>query len=192
MTTVSAPFGFRPTRSAHSGTGSEVPPEMLQDAWATGLAGSIGTGCPIKLATDGTILLMAAGDAAFYGVFAGCFYVDSSGRERTTANWVGATAATNIRAFIWRNPFMEYFVQASATMAQSAIGDEANHIAGTVNTLSGLSADQLGTLVGAGGGADFRVVGLAAVDNNAWGDTFPIVRVVPNRSAGILPNQSAV
>lgn len=190
MSSTNAPFGFRPTRSAHSGTGSEVPLEQLDGAWASAYASSIGTGCPIKLVTDGTIALMAAGDHAFYGVFAGCFYVDSSGRERTAANWVASTAATNIRAFIWRNPFMEYFAQASATLAQSSIGDTANHIAGTVNALSGLSADQFGTLTG--GNADFRVVGLAMVDNNAWGDTFPIIRCVPNRVAGILPNTSAV
>ena len=190
MTTTSAPFGFRPTRSAHSGTGSEVPMEQLDNAWATGLASTIGTGCPIKLVTDGTITLMAAGDAAFYGVFSGCFYVDSSGRERTSPLWVASTAATQIRALFWRNPFMEFFAQASATLAQSSIGDTANHIAGTVNTLSGLSADQFGTLTG--GNADFRVVGLAALQDNAWGDTFPIVRCVPNRVNGILPNTSAV
>lgn len=190
MSSTNAPFGFRPTRSAHSGTGSEVPLEQLDGAWASAYASSIGTGCPIKLVTDGTIALMAAGDHAFYGVFAGCFYVDSSGRERTAANWVASTVATNVRAFFWRNPFMEYFVQANGSLAQSSIGDEANHVAGTVNALSGLSADTISTSLTEGG--DFRVVGLASYADNAWGDTYTIVRSVPNRALGILPNTSVV
>lgn len=191
MTTTSAPFGFMPIRHAHGGATFNV--ETLNDGIATGYATSIGAGCPVKLVTGGTLERAAATDALIYGIFAGCFYVDSSGRERTSAYWPASTTATVIRAMWWRDPFLEYKVQSAGSVAQTAIGDEADHVQGTVSTLSGRSADQLSTtLAGAGASAQFRVVGLLDEQGNAWGDTYTIVRVVINESAGILPNQNAV
>lgn len=191
MTATSAPFGFMPIRHAHGGATFNV--ETLQDGIASAYATTIGTGCPVKLATaTGTLQLCAATDALVYGIFAGCFYVDSSGRERTSAYWPASTTATNIRAMWWRDPFLEYKVQSAGSVAQSAIGDEADHVAGTVSTLSGRSADQLSTsLVGAGNSAQFRIMGLLDQPDNAWGDTYTIVRVVINESVGILPSNVA-
>lgn len=190
MTATSAPFGFMPIRHAHGGSTFGV--ETLQDGIVTAYGTSIGTGSPVKLVAGGTLEKCAVTDALVYGIFAGCFYVDSSGRERTSAYWPASTTATNIRAMWWRDPFLEYKVQGAATIAATAVGDEADHVAGTVNTLSGRSADQFGTLVGAGNSAQFRVVGLLDQLDNAWGDTYTIVRVVINESAGILPNQNAI
>lgn len=191
MTATSAPFGFRPIRHAHGGTNLDV--ETLQDGIASAYGTNIFTGCPVKLVTGGTLERCGATDALVYGIFAGCFYVDSSGRERTSAYWPASTVATNVRAMWWRDPFLEYQVQSMGSVAQTAVGDEADHVQGTGNTLSGQSTDQISTtLAGAGSSAQFRFVGLVDLPDNAWGDSYTIVRVVINESAGILPNQNAL
>lgn len=186
MTSSSTPFGLRPTRNAVSGTGSEIPVEMLPDGIATAYASTIGTGCPVKAQTAGVIQLMAVADAAIYGVFCGVDYVDTSGKQRTSPYWPASTSATFINAYIWRSPFLEYFIQGATALTKAALFDEADHVAGTVSTLSGMSTDYFGTLVGAGNSASLRVVGLAQMPNNDWADTYPILRVMPNEVAGLV------
>ena len=190
MTSTATPFGFRPIFGAHGNSSMDMV--TLPDGIATGYSTAIFFQDPIKLVAAGVLQKCAVTDALVYGIFAGCFYVDSTGRERTSAYWPASTTATNIRAMFWRNAFMELAVQASATLAATAIGDEADHVAGAGSTLSGMSTSSLDTLVGAGSSAQFRVVGLYQQPDNAWGDTYPIVRVVINESAGILPNQNAI
>lgn len=187
MTATSAPFGFRPIFGSIGNSSMDM--SEFKDGIASGYNTSIGCFDPIKLLTDGTLAKCAATDALVYGIFAGCFYVDSTGRERTSAYWPASTTATKIRAQFWRNPFMELAVQANGTLAQTSVGDESDHVAGTVNTLSGMSTSQLSiSLVGAGNSAQFRIVGLYEQADNAWGDTYTIVRVVINESVGFLPS----
>lgn len=186
MTSTSSPFGLRPIISGVGGTGSEQPVQMIPDGIATGYATTIGTGCPVKLQTAGVLQLMAVADAVIYGVFCGVDYVDSDGRQRTRPYWPASTTATNINAYFWRSPFLEYQIQGSTALTKAALGDEADHVAGTVNTLSGQSTDSFGTLVGAGSSASLRVTGLMAMPNNDWADTYPILRVMPNEVAGLV------
>jgi hypothetical protein len=186
MTTTSTPFGFRPIISGVGGTGAEQPVNMIPDGLGTAYGTTIGTGCPVKLAADGTIALKGVADALHYGVFCGVDYVDSDGRQRTRPYWPASTAATQINVYIWRSPFLEFQIQGATALTKAALGDEADHVAGTVNALSGQSTDYFGTLVGAGNSACYRITGLMGMPNNDWTDTYPIIRVMPNEVAGLV------
>ena len=73
----------------------------------------------------------------------------------------------------------------SGSMAQTTIGNEytfTNVTSGSTTT--GLSACTLGSATGAGAGnqGQMRVVDLAPYVDNAWGDSYTIVRVVNSQS----------
>jgi hypothetical protein len=71
-----------------------------------------------------------------------------------------------------------YEIQADGTLAQTSIGDEAdlsNTTAGS--NVTGLSQCTLSTsLAGAGNSAQMRIIDLAPYTDNAWGDTYVVVR----------------
>jgi hypothetical protein len=77
-----------------------------------------------------------------------------------------------------------YEIQADGSVAQSAIGDEAdlsNTTAGS--NVTGLSQATISsTLVGAGNSGQMRIVDLAPYPDNAWGDAYTIVRATINEA----------
>ncbi len=174
MPAVSAPFGFRPSYS----------PIGFDRAKRYPIAAAYGTAIlknqPVILNTNGTI---TAGTAAadLLGVFAGCEYVDATGKPNVSPNWpAGQTvlAGTQPVGWVYDDPENVYEVQADATLALTSIGDQAdvsNAAAGS--TVTGMSQATLGALAGAGAQAQFRIVGLALNQDNAWGDLFPVVQV---------------
>lgn len=190
MTATFAPFGFRASRGS---VGNNADQEPMQIASTYGTA--IYTGDPVKLVTTGYVEKLGTTDALFYGVFCGCEFV-SGGIQYVLPYWPASTALTAntvCTAYIYRDPYLEYIVQLGGTATIACIGDEADYVAGTPNTGSGISGAYLSnSFVGAGNSAQFRIVGLAALPGNAWGDAYPIVRVVPNEAAGFLPNGNAV
>ena len=178
MTTTSAPFGFRPI---YHPSGQIRPNTYLPGARAA--AAAIYRGDPVKLVEDGTdfLVIAVAGDAII-GIFAGCEYTDINGKPTESSYWPGTvTGATNITFYVYDDPNTVFEAQASATLASSAVGDQANFIIAAGSTATGLTATQFGTLVGAGVQGDFRVVGISKRVDNAWGDTYPIVECMMAR-----------
>jgi hypothetical protein len=100
--------------------------------------------------------------------------------------WPANTAyqAGTCVAYFYNDPLIVYEVQADGSLAQTAVGDQAdlsNTTAGSATT--GLSACTLSTtLAGAGASAQMRIVDLAPYPDNAWGDAFTIVRVTINEA----------
>ena len=135
--------------------------------------------------TGGTIQPAAAGDA-FAGAFAGVEWTDTTGRRHVSNNWPASTAyqTGSCIAYFYNDPLIVYEIQADGSVAQSAIGDEAdlsNTTAGS--TVTGLSQATLSsTLAGAGNSAQMRIVDLAPYPDNAWGDSYTIVRVTINEA----------
>jgi hypothetical protein len=88
-------------------------------------------------------------------------------------------------AYFYNDPNIVYEIQADGSMAQTTIGNEytfTNVTSGSTTT--GLSACTLGSATGAGAGnqGQMRVVDLAPYVDNAWGDSYTIVRVVNSQS----------
>ncbi len=175
MSSTNAPFGLRP---AFHPSGLDRA-QALADGIVSGYGSAILKGQPVKYVTGGTIQPAAAGDA-FAGAFAGVEWTDTTGRRRVSNNWPASTAyqTGSCVAYFYADPNIVYEIQADGSLAQSSIGDEAdlsNVTAGSTTT--GLSQATLSTtLVGAGNSAQMRIIDLAPYPDNAWGDSFTIVR----------------
>ena len=176
MSATSAPFGMRPA----------FHPSGLDraQALAGGIASTYGSdilkGQPVKYDTsNGSIVPAAAGDA-FVGAFDGVEWTDTTGRRRVSNYWPASTAyqTGSCIAYFYNDPNIVYEIQVDGSMAQSAIGDEAdlsNTTAGS--NVTGLSQATLSsTLKGNQGQGQMRIVDLAPYPGNAWGDSYTIVR----------------
>ena len=144
-------------------------------------------GDPVILNANGTVTVGTAA-AALMGVFAGCEYVDSTGKP-TYSNFYPASQSVQtgsiITAWVYTDPNIVYEIQAvgqlSATFATAMafIGDEADitYVAGSTST--GISAVNLatGTMAAAGNQKQFRIVGAGLAPDNAITDAYPVLRV---------------
>ncbi len=178
MSAVSAPFGFRP---AYNPIGLErAKAYTIASAYNT----QISKGQPVILNTNGTVT--AGGAAAdLLGIFAGVEYIDSNtGKPVVSTFWPANQAATNIRAWVWDDPNNVYEVQSDGSIAQTAIGDQADvsnatNVTGSAaiggNVLSACTLSS--TLAGGGAQAQFRIVGFGTQVDNLAGDAFTIVQV---------------
>ena len=175
MSATSAPFGLRP---AFHPSGLDRA-QALANGIASGYSTDILKGQPVKLNSSGNIVVAAAGDA-FQGAFAGVEWTDTTGRRRVSNYWPASTAyqTGSCVAYFYNDPNIVYEIQADGSLAQTSIGDMAdlsNTTAGSTTT--GLSQATLSTtLVGAGNSAQMRIVDLAPYPDNAWGDSYTIVR----------------
>ena len=177
MSATSAPFGFRP---AYNPIGLERAKKYtIASAYNT----QIPKGAPVILNTNGTITMGTAA-ADIVGVFAGCEYVDNVGKPTESSFWPANQVATQIVAWVYDDPNEVFEVQSDGSIAQTAVGDQADvsnvaavtgsaAIGGNVLSAATLSA----TLAGAAAQAQFRIVGFGQAVDNLPGDAFTVVQV---------------
>lgn len=172
MSTVSQPFGLRPSYSP-SGV---VRPTAY--SIATGYSANILQNQPVKIGTDGNIQAAAIGDR-FIGTFQGVEFTDSDGRRRVSNKWTASTAATDIVAYVTLDPTIVYEIQANGSIAVTDIGKQADFTTITAgSTTTGLSAMMLDTATLTDtGNASLRIIDLAPAPDNVFGDNFTIVQV---------------
>jgi hypothetical protein len=101
--------------------------QALAGGIASGYASDILKGQPVKYVTGGVIQVAAAGDA-FAGAFAGVEFTDTTGRrpciellacKHCLPDWF-------MRCLLLQLILIVYEIQADGTLAQTAIGDEAD------------------------------------------------------------------
>jgi len=189
MSSVAGGTGFTPIQH---------PSGMLRASVytiASAYAANIFKGDPVKLVTAGTIQLgtsdgTRAGtvdNISLIGVFAGCEYVDSSGKPTVSSFWPTGTTATNIVAYVYDDPLTQYSVKADGSIAATAVGDQADFsgfAAPGGSTTTGLSACTLSsTLVGAAAQGQFRIIDVDRSADNAWSDSYTkvIVRIAEHQ-----------
>lgn len=181
MTATAAPFGFEPAYQL----GGNVIPDGVFNGIASGYASNIYLGDPISYNTSGNIIIGTT-TGAITGVFAGCTYKTASGLTVSFGNWPASTTyqTGTMVAYIFRDPEIEYRVQANGSVAQTAVGDQANTVnPGTGNDYTRLSSSALNSsLAGASSTGQWIVVGLEERPDNAWADAFTIVRVKLNQA----------
>lgn len=189
MSATFSPSGLVPDRHRLGGT---VRPFALRGGIASGYASNIFRGDPVKLVTAGTYQLAAAGDAVS-AVFAGWLNEDS-GVYNAGRYWVSGTTYTKAPVCLfWPVEDVFFRIQGQGSIAQSAIGDVADHIAGTGNTRSGQSGAYLasGSLQGAGNSAQYKIIDLDLSPGNAWGDSYTRVVVLVNEpNLGRIPGNA--
>jgi hypothetical protein len=178
MSATNAPFGLRPA----------FHPSGLDRAQA--LAGGI----PSAYNTDilkGQAVLYVAGSGviepvnatgdALSGAFAGVEWTDTTGRRRVSNYWPANTAyqTGSCVAYFYNDPNIVYEIQADGSVAQTAIGLDANlsNFAAGSNVTGLSQATMAATPLSTGAQGQLQILDLAPYVDNAWGDAYTIVRV---------------
>ena len=185
------PFGLRPVK--HQTGSAQVVAHAIQDGIPSGYATDLYRGTPVAYDSNGHVVIAANG-SDFVGAFAGVEYTDSNGRREFADRWTANTVATEVVVYIYDDPGIVYEMQADGSLAQSAIGDQADISAGaghTVadgdNTVQVSHAALSSTLKGAGVQGMFRIVDKSLDPSNDWGDSFTVVQVQVARHQFVAP-----
>lgn len=182
MSATAAPFGFIPLYDL---AGGDVRTQAFANAIPSGYASPIYSGTPVTLNTSGQIVPVTLTTDSVLGVLAGVEYIDANGKPTVAPNWVAGTVATNVKVWVYTAPTIVYKVQANGSLAQAAIGDNANIVTGSGafgvaagSTATGLSTAGLSsTLTGSAASGQFRIFDLEPAVDNAWGDSYTVARV---------------
>jgi hypothetical protein len=181
MSATSAPFGLRP---AYFPTGLERA-QALANGITSGYATNILKGQAVQYSPNAGVILpvldTTTNSGLVSGAFAGVEWTDTTGRRRVSNYWPASTAfiTGSCIAYFYNDQQIVYEIQTDGTMAQTAIGNEANLSNFTAgSTTTGLSQMTLSaSLAGSGSAAQFRIVDIAPYPDNNWGDAYVIVRV---------------
>ena len=177
MSSTSAPFGLRPVFHP-SGLDRA---QALAGGIASGHTTNIFKGQPITYVQGTGTISEVTSTEAFSGAFDGVEWTDTTGRRRVSNYWPANTAyqTGSCIAYFYNDANIVYEIQADATVAQTAIGNEANFTNLTAGSaFTGLSQATLSaSLVGTTVQGQMRIVDIAPYPDNAWGDAFPILRV---------------
>ena len=181
MTATSAPFGLRP---AFHPSGLDRA-QALAGGISSGYATNILKGQAVQYSPNAGVILpvldTTTNSGLVSGAFAGVEWTDTTGRRRVSNYWPASTTyiAGSCIAYFYNDQQIVYEIQTDATMAQTAIGNQANLSNFTSgSTTTGLSQMTLSaTLVGSASTGQFRIVDIAPYPDNNWGDAYVIVRV---------------
>ena len=181
-----APFGLRAI--AALGThGNEVRAYPLPNG---ANCPDLGKGSPVKL-SGGVITSAGAGGGPLLGVAAGFAWIDPTTKQPQLKNSIPAdTSSAGLydgsdrpTAYVVDNPNALFLVQADASVTAGDLGLNFDVTAsgGDVNSVYGTSQYTLdaSTRTSAVGTA-LKLVGLANIPDNNWGDPYPIVVVKLN------------
>jgi hypothetical protein len=184
MSSSNAPFGLRP---AFHPSGLDRA-QALAGGIASGYAANILKGQAVKYLASGGVINVVTGTEAFSGAFAGVEWTDTTGRRRVSNYWPTGTAyqTGSCIAYFYNDNNIVYEIQADGSIAQTAIGNEANLTTANLaagSTTTGLSQATLSTtLVANGNQGQMRIVDIAPLVDNAWGDSYTVVRTVVSNS----------
>ena len=167
MSSTSAPFGFRP--SYHNS--GQMRPKAY--TIASTYAANIFSGDPVKLTDNGVVQLGTSDGTrtgtvdgiSLLGIFAGCQYLDSSGKPTISPFWPTGTTGTEIVAWVYDDPETLFDVQytnpSSGTTVQTAVGEECDWSVASPggSTRTGLSNCQLTAIQATSG--QFQITGFA-------------------------------
>jgi hypothetical protein len=178
MSATNAPFGLRPA----------FHPSGLDRAQA--LAGGIPSAyssdilkgqAVLYVAGSGVIEPVNATGDSLSGAFAGVEWTDTTGRRRVSNYWPANTAyqTGSCVAYFYNDPNIVYEIQADGSVAQTAIGLDANlsNFAAGSNVTGLSQATMAATPLSTGTQGQLQILDLAPYPDNAWGDAFTIVRV---------------
>lgn len=160
-------YGFKPVKHVSGGVirTNNFEDYTIASAYGTALY----QGDPVMKAADGSIVLGAAGNVLYCGIFSGVSYIDSvTGDVIYNAYWPADQTATKIKAFVYDDPWMKLMVEAdqdTTPLVSGDVGMNCDHIAGSGSNITKLSGVQLDSSDQATGDGMFRVVGSAQDEN---------------------------
>jgi hypothetical protein len=162
--------------------------QALANGITSGYSSAILKGQAVKYSASAGVIVPVTGTEAFSGAFDGVEWTDTTGRRRVSNYWPANTAYTtgSCVAYFYNDNNIVYEIQADGSVAQTAIGNEANLTTANLaagSTTTGLSQATLSaSLVGNSTQGQMRIVDLAPYAGNAWGDAYTIVRAVVSYS----------
>lgn len=181
-----APFGLRAI--AALGThGNEVRAYPLPNG---ANCPDLGKGSPVKL-SGGVITSVGTGGGPVLGVAAGFAWIDPTTKQPQLKNSIPAdTSSAGLydgsdrpTAYVVDNPFALFMIQADASVTAGDLGLNFDVTAsgGDVNSVYGTSQYTLDASTRTSAiGTALKLVGLANIPDNNWGDPYPIVIVKLN------------
>jgi hypothetical protein len=189
MSSISAPFGFRP--SYHNSGQMRPKAYVITSAYAA----NIFSGDPVKL-TDNGVIQLGTSDGTrsgttdgiqLLGIFAGCQYYDALGKPTISPFWPSGATGTEIVAWVYDDPETLYDVQytnpSAGTTVQTAVGEECDWTVASPggSTQTGLSTTQLSAIQATSG--QFQITGFAYNINDSLTDAYVTVTVRLNEAA---------
>ena len=189
MSSISAPFGFRPS---YHNSGQMRPKAYVI---ASTYAANIFAGDPVKL-TDNGVIQLGTSDGTrsgttdgitLLGIFAGCQYNDALGKPTISPFWPSGATGTEIVAWVYDDPETLYDVQytnpSAGTTVQTAVGEECDWTVASPggSTQTGLSTTQLSAIQATSG--QFQITGFANNINDSLTDAYVTVTVRLNEAA---------
>jgi hypothetical protein len=181
MANTDSAFGLLPVRhlngASWDGRFNEYP---IASTYGTDLL----PGDPVKMVSGGTIERAAAGDPIL-GVFVGCRYTaanDNGILSRDKKYWPASTVATDAFGFVVDDPGVIFQVQiddAGTALAATDVGGNADILVTAGSTATFTSGVELDQSTITGNSAQLRIMRLADLPNNEWGD-FAKVEVLIN------------
>ena len=189
MSSTSAPFGFRP--SFHNS--GQMRPKAY--TIASTYAANIFSGDPVKL-TDNGVIQLGTSDGTrsgttdgitLLGIFAGCQYLDATGKPTISPFWPSGTTGTQIVAWVYDDPETLFDVQydnpSSGTTVQTAVGEECDWTVASPggSTQTGLSNTKLTAIQATSG--QFQITGFAGNINDSLTDAYVVATVRINEHA---------
>lgn len=183
MSATSAPFGLRP--SFHNSGQMRPKAYTITSTYAT----SIFSGDPVKLTDNGVIQLGTSDGTrsgtvdgiALLGIFAGCQYLDATGKPTISPFWPSGTTGTEIVAWVYDDPETLFDVQydnpSAGTTVQTAVGEECDWVVASPggSTSTGLSNTKLSAIQATSG--QFQITGFAYGVNDSLTDAFVVATV---------------
>jgi hypothetical protein len=171
MSSTNAPFGLR-TAYSPSGIIREMAGTII-----TTYNTDIYTGQPVKIGTNGTLEVAAAGER-LVGAFAGCQYVPTGAqRPVISPSWPANVGATDIIAYYTMDPYLVYEIQADGSVSQAEVGQQADFTNVSSSNGLGYSTATISASTSSSTAAQLRVIGIANGINNEAGDAFTVVQV---------------
>ena len=183
MSSTSAPFGFRP--SFHNS--GQMRPKAYTIASA--YAANIFSGDPVKL-TDNGVIQLGTSDGTrsgttdgitLLGIFAGCQYLDATGKPTISPFWPSGTTGTEIVAWVYDDPETLFDVQynnpSPGTTVQTAVGEECDWTVASPggSTQTGLSNTYLTAIQATSG--QFQITGFGYEITDSLTDAYVVVTV---------------
>lgn len=183
MSATSAPFGFR--ASFHNS--GQMRPKAYTIASA--YAANIFSGDPVKLTDNGVIQLGTSDGTrsgtvdgiSLLGIFAGCQYLDATGKPTISPFWPSGTTGTEIVAWVYDDPETLFDVQynnpSPGTTVQTAVGEECDWTVASPggSTQTGLSNTYLTAIQATSG--QFQITGFGYEITDSLTDAYVVVTV---------------
>ena len=183
MSSISAPFGFR---ASYHNSGQMRPKAY---AIASTYAANIFSGDPVKLTDNGVIQLGTSDGTrtgttdgiSLLGIFAGCQYLDASGKPTISPFWPSGATGTEIVAWVYDDPETLFDVQynnpSAGTTVQTAVGEECDWTVASPggSTQTGLSNTLLTAIQATSG--QFQITGFGYEITDSLTDAYVVVSV---------------